>query len=173
MRSFISSEIAGRPIALPDLVPLALARAIPARTRSRIIARSNSANLKHRPPRRRGGIDALLMKIEMIPLARSSSRKPSRSIRLRPSRSTAHAATMSISRRATARSNARMAGRASRSAPPLTPRSSKTAVPAAVIAACRLMVLEVRRVASWNTRPHDGHLVSQTRSTSGWPRSRS
>src|SRR5262249_43994992 len=36
--------MAGRPIGLPLLVPLALARAMPATTRSRMIERSNSLN---------------------------------------------------------------------------------------------------------------------------------
>jgi fucose 4-O-acetylase-like acetyltransferase len=42
--SFVLPATVGRPMALPVLVPLTLARAMPAFTRSRIMLRSNSAN---------------------------------------------------------------------------------------------------------------------------------
>ena len=53
----------------PRCLPSARARAMPALTRSTMIARSNSANtpehLEQRSPGRRGGVDALLVQVEV------------------------------------------------------------------------------------------------------------
>lgn len=124
----IASSTSAPTVGRPNRLPFAFALASPAVTRSRIIARSNSANTPHiwNMAFPAGVVVSMpcWCRHRSIPTAWISPRNVSRSWRERPRRSTDQAATISNLRRFASFRRLSRPGRASRPFAPLTAKSS-------------------------------------------------